>query len=72
MKFRLTIEQEKMIGTANDLLCLGRSGTGKTTSSALRLFSTDAFYKYIEQHQKFKSLPMNRDKKFLVDPDFMQ
>lgn len=54
LKFKLTIEQEKMISTPNNLLCLGRSGTGKTTSSALRLFSTDVFYKYMEELKRFK------------------
>lgn len=62
-----------MISTPNNLLCLGRSGTGKTTSSALRLFSTDAFYKYIEEHKMFKE---KKDKqginnKFKIDVDFM-
>lgn len=42
-----------MISSPNNLLCLGRSGTGKTICSALRLFSTDAFYKYIEEFNKF-------------------
>lgn len=48
IKFKLTPEQEMMIGTPQNILCLGRSGTGKTTSSALRLFATDATYKYKE------------------------
>jgi Cdc6-like AAA superfamily ATPase len=43
-----------MISTPNNLLCLGRSGTGKTTSSALRLFSTDVFYKYMDELRRFK------------------
>ena len=43
-----------MIGTPQNLLCLGRSGTGKTTSSALRLFSTDAYYKYIEAFKEYQ------------------
>ena len=54
IKFKLTTEQEMMISTPQNLLCLGRSGTGKTTSSALRLFATDAYYKYHEQLTKFK------------------
>ena len=49
IKFKLTAEQDLMIGTPENLLCLGRSGTGKTTSSALRLFASDAFYKFHEQ-----------------------
>ena len=36
------------------MLCLGRSGTGKTTASALRLFATDAYFKYKECLKKYK------------------
>lgn len=54
LKFKLTPEQELMISTPQNLLCLGRSGTGKTTTSALRLFATEAFYKYHDLHRKFK------------------
>ena len=43
-----------MISTPENLLCLGRSGTGKTTSSALRLFASDAFFKFHEQVKNFK------------------
>ena len=61
-----------MISTPQNLLCLGRSGTGKTTSSALRLFATDAYYKYHEQLQKFKlDNPDKGNKHFKIDPNFM-
>ena len=43
-----------MISTPENLLCLGRSGTGKTTSSALRLFASDAFFKFKEQLSLWK------------------
>lgn len=55
IKFKLTSEQDLMISTPENLLCLGRSGTGKTTSSALRLFASDAFYKFHEQTNLFKA-----------------
>ena len=62
----------RMISTPSNLLCLGRSGTGKTTSSALRLFSTDAFYKYMEQLRQFKlQNPDKLNQHFRVDPSFM-
>ena len=54
IKFKLTEEQDLMISTPENLLCLGRSGTGKTTSSALRLFASDAFYKFKEQFSDFR------------------
>lgn len=61
-----------MISTPQNLLCLGRSGTGKTTSSALRLFATDAYYKYHEQLTKFKlENPDKRNKDFQIAPDFI-
>ncbi|CDW90518.1 lupus brain antigen [Stylonychia lemnae] len=72
LKFKLTIEQEKMISTPNNLLCLGRSGTGKTTSSALRLFSTDVFFKYMDNLRKFKAdNPDKLNQHFQVDPYFL-
>ena len=62
-----------MISTPENLLCLGRSGTGKTTSSALRLFASDAFFKFKEQlaEQKLKN-PDLRMKDFQIDSDFME
>ena len=61
-----------MISTPNNLLCLGRSGTGKTTSSALRLFSTDVFYKYMDELRKFKlENPDARNQDFKIDPKFL-
>jgi Cdc6-like AAA superfamily ATPase len=60
-----------MISTPSNLLCLGRSGTGKTTCSALRLFSTDTFYKYMEELRAFKiKNPTSKMSEFKVDPDF--
>ena len=61
-----------MISTPQNLLCLGRSGTGKTTSSALRLFATDAYYKYHEQLKLFKTLnPKARNKDFVIEANFL-
>jgi len=55
------------------LLCLGRSGTGKTTSSALRLFATDAYYKYHEQLAKYKiENPDGKVRDFVIDPNFIE
>jgi len=73
LKFKLTPEQELMISTPQNLLCLGRSGTGKTTSSALRLFATEAYYKYHELLRNFKNHhPEARNSDFKVPPDFIQ
>lgn len=73
IKFRLTGEQDLMISTPENLLCLGRSGTGKTTSSALRLFASDAFFKFKEQLLKFKAEnPGGRNKDFQISEGFME
>lgn len=62
-----------MISTPENLLCLGRSGTGKTTSSALRLFASDAFYKFHEQVNHFKlANPGSKQKDFQIPPNFME
>ena len=54
------------------MLCLGRSGTGKTTSQALRLFATEAFYKYFTLQNDFKVRnPGKSLKEFQVDENFM-
>jgi hypothetical protein len=72
LKFRLTPEQELMISSPNNLLCLGRSGTGKTTSSALRLFATEAYYKFHDLHRKFKQEnPQAKNSDFKVPSDFL-
>lgn len=72
LKFRLTPEQELMISTPQNLLVLGRSGTGKTTSSALRLFATEAFYMYHELLRTYKlHNPDARNSDFKVPSDFI-
>jgi len=59
-----------MICAPNNVMCLGRSGTGKTTSSALRLFSTDAMYKFLEQKLEFLA-KSEVGQPFKPSPDFM-
>jgi hypothetical protein len=45
-KIQLTNQEKDVIGSAGNLLVLGRSGTGKTTCAVLRLFATEIVYKY--------------------------
>jgi hypothetical protein len=71
IKFKLTSDQEVMIKAPENLLCLGRSGTGKTTSSALRLFSTDLYYKYMQSMEAFKKSNPGPNAKFQVTPEFV-
>jgi Cdc6-like AAA superfamily ATPase len=44
LKIELSPPQEAVITAKHNLLCLGRSGTGKTTSSVLRLFSQEIMF----------------------------
>ncbi len=39
-RLKLTDEEKETIGQIGNVLALGRSGTGKTTCSVLRLFAT--------------------------------
>lgn len=43
---KLTEEEKNVIGEANNVLVLGRSGTGKTTCAVLRLFASEVLYRY--------------------------
>jgi hypothetical protein len=42
---KLTPEERLLITTAGNILCIGRSGTGKTTSAVLRLFALELLFK---------------------------
>lgn len=61
-KIRLTDEQQELIGSGGNLLAIGRSGTGKTTCSLLRLFSAEIVYKYRANRGKRRLGPEDIDK----------
>lgn len=42
---KLTEQEQLLVSTAGNILCLGRSGTGKTTSAVLRLFALEILFK---------------------------
>lgn len=44
-RLKLTEEEKDTIGQTGNVLALGRSGTGKTTCSVLRLFATEVLFK---------------------------
>lgn len=44
-RLKLTDEERDTIGQTGNVLALGRSGTGKTTCSVLRLFATEVLFK---------------------------
>ncbi len=43
--FQLSLEEEKIVGDTRNLVVKGRSGTGKTLSFELKLFSIELFFK---------------------------
>jgi len=44
--------QQAVVSSGKELLCLGRSGTGKTTCSILRLFSQEIMFITLKKHAK--------------------
>ena len=66
-KIKLTTEQNTVVGQANNIVALGRSGTGKTTCAILRLFAMEILFKYrmtlakIKHEEKINGLKFNAD-----------
>ena len=51
LNINLSEYQKKVVSSNQNLLCLGRSGTGKTTTSVLRLFAQEILYITLKKHQ---------------------
>ena len=45
-RIKLTEEQNQVVGQAENVVALGRSGTGKTTCAILRLFAMEILFKF--------------------------
>jgi len=54
LDIKLSTLQQAVITSRENLLCLGRSGTGKTTSSVLRLFAQEIMYMSLKKAQKIR------------------
>jgi hypothetical protein len=54
LNIKLSARQELVVKSQENLLCLGRSGTGKTTSSVLRLFSQEIMFILLRKAAKNK------------------
>jgi hypothetical protein len=52
LDIKLSTLQQAVVSSSENLLCLGRSGTGKTTSSVLRLFAQELMYMSLKKAQK--------------------
>mmetsp|Transcript_32024 Transcript_32024/g.31728 ORF Transcript_32024/g.31728 Transcript_32024/m.31728 type:complete len:346 (-) Transcript_32024:5401-6438(-) len=61
-RIKLTEEQEDLIGTPGNVLAIGRSGTGKTTCSVLRLFSSEVVFRYRSQSKSRRLGPEDLDR----------
>ena len=61
-RIKLTEEQENLIGSPGNVLAIGRSGTGKTTSSILRLLSTEILFRYTlrDRTKQFSATDIDR------------
>lgn len=53
-RVNLTEQQLAVIGMAGNIVLIGRSGTGKTTTSVLRLFALEVVYKIKALRQRSK------------------
>jgi hypothetical protein len=51
LQIKLSPIQQKVVASNQNLLCLGRSGTGKTTTSVLRLFAQEVLYSILKKHE---------------------
>ena len=60
-KFKLTNQQKDVVGENGNLIVIGRSGTGKTLLSILRLYSMDFLRKQasIEERQESNKMKKN-------------
>lgn len=54
LNIKLNQHQKNVVASNHNLLCLGRSGTGKTTTSVLRLFAQEILYAILKKHQEQK------------------
>lgn len=45
IKFKLSEEEEDVVGDNSNLIVIGRSGTGKTTCALMRMFAIEIIFK---------------------------
>jgi ABC-type taurine transport system ATPase subunit len=51
LAIKLSKQQKTVVASAENMLCLGRSGTGKTTTSVLRLFAQEILFMVLKKQQ---------------------
>lgn len=44
LQIKLNLDQQRIMNSTNDLFILGRSGTGKTTTTVLRFFCLEVLF----------------------------
>lgn len=70
-QIKLTEEQENLIGSPGNVLAIGRSGTGKTTCSLLRLLSTEIVFRYAVRDRSKRFTPEDLDRSTLLHTVFV-
>lgn len=70
-RIKLTEEQESLIGSPGNVLAIGRSGTGKTTCSILRLLSTEILFRFALRDKSKRFSPEELDRSTLLHTVFV-
>ena len=70
-RIKLTEEQESLVGCPGNVLAIGRSGTGKTTCSLLRLLSTEMLFRYTTRDRTKRFSPEDLDRSVLLHTVFV-
>jgi hypothetical protein len=63
LHIKLSALQMSVVTSNHNLLCLGRSGTGKTTTSVLRLFAQEVLYTILKKQDEKKQRDMTEKKR---------
>lgn len=70
-RISLTEEQENLIKSPGNVLAIGRSGTGKTTCSILRLLSTELLFRYSVRDRSKRFSPEDIDRSTVLHTVFV-
>ncbi|KAL4461532.1 hypothetical protein ABPG74_016156 [Tetrahymena malaccensis] len=63
-KVKLSSEQSHIISCSGNVVCIGRSGTGKTTSAVLRMFALEMLFKYRLHVYNYKHMKQAKQARF--------
>ncbi|CDW72543.1 lupus brain antigen [Stylonychia lemnae] len=71
LDIKLSKLQKNIVSSNQNLLCLGRSGTGKTTTSVLRLFAQEVLFCVLKKHheKQIKKKDQEEKRKLAIEQD---